>query len=88
MSDKTGTLTVTEIDQYYNDVQKTYEWNGHQPDRDKAREAFNRAAARGLAIVHDSPGKATQVRSFDEVEQIEKERGYVQVQVTPGLRGG
>lgn len=69
---------------------ETFEWNGDVKDRAKAREAFEAATASGafLAIVQEGPGKAKQVRTFEEIEKIEKEQGTVTVQVSPALVGG
>jgi hypothetical protein len=66
-----------------------YEWNGVVEDRDLARGAFDRAVASGaLAVAYDSPKTGTVVRSFTDVEEIEKEKGTVTVRVTKPLAGG
>lgn len=67
-----------------------YEWNGNPHDRNVAREAFQQMMTSGyfFATVTESPGKARQVRTFAEVEEIERERGTVTVEVTTALNGG
>lgn len=69
---------------------KRFEWNGDADDRAAARTAFEEVVAYGgvLATVVDAPGHATQVRTFDEVEEIERERGTVAVQVSRQIVGG
>lgn len=69
---------------------KTFTWNGNVKDRETAQAAFTELMKSGsyLAVVHDSPGKSHQVRDFDEVLNIEKERGSVSAQISPGLAGG
>lgn len=82
---KTGTLDVvlpTEI--------KTFEWNGDVKDRQAAREAFEGMMRDGyyLAVVSDGPKKAHQVRTFDEIEEVERERGTVTARISTALVGG
>lgn len=69
---------------------ETYSWNGVKADRDAARAEFEKRMQSGmyLATVTDSPGHRSQVRTFDEVEQIEQTRGQVEVQISPALAGG
>jgi hypothetical protein len=69
---------------------KTYEWNGRVEDREDARAAFLDVMETGgyLAVVHDEPGKSHQVRTFDEVLDVEKERGVVSAHISPALVGG
>lgn len=85
MADATGSLTVVSTA-----GRKTYTWNGEVADKEAARAAFNGAMENGyfLATVVDSPGKLTQVGSFNEVLDVEKERGFVTAQITPSLQGG
>lgn len=68
----------------------TLEWNGVPEDREAAKAEFEKRMATGayLASVVDSPGRATAVRTFDQIEQIEKDRGTVEVKVSPALIGG
>ena len=69
---------------------ETYSWNGRSKDREATRAAFNELMKSGsyLAVVFDGPAKATQVRTFEEIEQIERERGVVTAQVSRSLVGG
>lgn len=69
---------------------KTFAWNGNVDDREAARAAFDEMMSKGgcLAIVHDTPGRAHQVSSFTEIEDIERERGVVSAQISPALVGG
>lgn len=69
---------------------ETFEWNGIPEERQVARSEFERRMASGayMASVVDSPGKSTQVRTFDEVEKVEKERGLVEARISPALVGG
>ena len=87
MTDKTGTLTV--ISATGTDV---YEWNGVQADRNAAKAVFNDRMATGnylasAAVTKDARSRE-QVLSFSEVEQIEREHGQVEVQISPALVGG
>lgn len=86
MAEATGLLTIKESD----GTTKEFSWNGDVTDRAAAKAAFDAAMSEGgkLAVAFDSPGKSRQVRSFTEVEQIEKERGVVSAQITTGLVGG
>lgn len=81
----TGTLEIAGYG-----TRTKYEWNGNVADREAARAAFDEAWAYGmtLASVVDSPGHETQVRSFDEIEKIEKERGVVTAHQSAPLVGG
>jgi hypothetical protein len=85
LSDVTGTLDVVTSQGV-----ETHQWNGNVEDRNAARAAFESLMKTGsyLAVVHDSPGKSHQVRSFDEVEQVEREKGVVEAQISPALVGG
>ena len=69
---------------------QTFQWNGVQEDRDAARRVFENLAGSGsyLATVIDAPGKAHAVTSFSEIEQVEKERGFVEAKIQPALVGG
>ena len=83
----TGTLTIRKRGE-----KETFAWNGNVEDRDRARKAFEKATARGgfLAVAFDSTTtrKGARVETFAEIEEIERERGVVVVEVTPGLVGG
>lgn len=85
MGPATGTLDIVRGAE-----RRTYAWNGNVEDRAVARQAFEDAiAAPGtLAVAFTSPGKGKQVRSFQDVEEIERETGVVSAQVTTGLKGG
>lgn len=87
MSEATGTLVVRELG-----VTTTYAWNGNPEDKEAARRAFNDFASRTsyVAVAFDSPKAKTgsRVRTFEEIEQIEAERGVVVAQITRGLVGG
>lgn len=67
-----------------------YTWNGNPVERAEARAAFDELMKTGayMATVVEGPKNATQIRSFDEAEIIEKERGVVEVRVSPALAGG
>lgn len=69
---------------------EVYAWNGNPEDRAQARAAFEAAMKRGsvFAAAVVSPGRATQVRTFEQIEDIERTQGQVTVQVNPALRGG
>lgn len=69
---------------------KRYEWNGNVEDRDAARLVFETLVTAGgvLATVKDAPQKSHQVRTFGEVEETERERGLVEVTITPAIVGG
>lgn len=81
----TGTLSVVTPDGV-----SRYDWNGNIEDRKRAREAFNDAMGSGyfLAVIQEGPGKARQAKSFEDVEQVEKEKGTVEVQISTALVGG
>lgn len=85
MSPKTGTLKVITPQETL-----TYEWNGVKADRDAARAEFETRMESGayLATVVESPHKSTQVRTFDEVEKVEQERGVVEARISSALVGG
>lgn len=70
--------------------EETFEWNGIPKERAQARAEFEKRMGNGqfLATVVDAPGQRSQVRSFAEIEKIEKERGEVFVVMTPALVGG
>lgn len=69
---------------------RRYEWNGNPVDRAAARAAFDEMMKTGsfLAVIHDEPQKAHQIRTFDEIEQVEEERGVVSAQIGTALVGG
>ncbi len=69
---------------------ETHQWNGNVENRATARKAFEAMMESGgfLAVVHDSPGRSHQVRSWDEIERVEKERGVVSAQVSTAIVGG
>ena len=69
---------------------ETLTWNGIVEEREAARAAFEKAVRTGyfFASVVDSPGKSHQVRTFAEVEDVEKERGVVSVRIHPSIQGG
>ena len=85
MGEATGTLDVVRAG-----AKETYSWNGDLNDRAAAKAAFESLMSTGswLATVADGPRTSHQVRSFDEVEQVEKERGVVSVQISHALVGG
>lgn len=87
MTDKTGTLTVISPT-----GTQVYEWNGVQADRDAAAAIFKDRMNTGNYLASAAASKTARVReqvtSFSEVEQIEKEQGYVEVQISPALVGG
>ncbi len=85
MGEATGTLDIVRTG-----VKQTLTWNGHEPDRQAARAAFEELMRSGsyLATVADGPRTGHQVRTFDEVEQVEKERGVVSVQISHAIVGG
>lgn len=85
MGPATGTLDIVRGAE-----KKTYAWNGNVEDRAVARQAFDEAIGvpGSLGIAFTSPGKGKQVRSFQDVEEIERETGVVSAQVTTGLKGG
>lgn len=86
MAEATGLLTIKRE----TGTTEEFTWNGDVKDRAAAKAAFEAAMAGGgkLAVAFDSPGKGKQVRSFEEIEQIEKERGVVSAQISTGLVGG
>lgn len=65
-------------------------WNGVVEDREAARAAFDAVMGTGaaLAVVFDGESRGHQVRSFTEIEEVEKERGVVHAQISPALIGG
>jgi len=69
---------------------ETFQWNGDPVDRDQARKEFEARMSTGmyLATVSTGPKSKTQIRSFSEAEQIEKELGQVEVTISPALVGG
>lgn len=85
MSEPTGVL---EIDRAGKTTR--YTWNGDAEDRAAARKAFEDATAMGafLGVVLDAPGKGHQVRTFDEVEEVEREKGVVTARISSPLVGG
>lgn len=87
MASPSGVLEVVAVE---GGETKRYEWKGDAADREAARAAFEEVVARGgyLAMVVDSPRKMTQVRTFDEIEEIERERGAVTAQVSRQVVGG
>lgn len=70
--------------------QDTYQWNGDVEDRSLARHRFEELAMTGhyLMVAYTEPTKGTQVRSFDEVEDLERQHGTVTVEATTALVGG
>lgn len=88
MSETTGVTGTLDI--LNDEGVEHYGWNGDVRDRAVAREAFEAVLADGgvLAVVADSATKATQVRTWDDVEKVEAERGVVAVQVTRQVVGG
>lgn len=85
MGAATGTLKVTTPK-----GTDTFSWNGIPKERAAARATFERLMASGnyLASVVDAPGRQTQIRTFDEAEQVEKQKGVVEVRMTPAIVGG
>lgn len=69
---------------------ETFQWNGILKDREAAKAEFDLRVGSGsyMATVVDSPGKAHTVRAFSEVEQVEKEKGQVEVRISPAIVGG
>jgi len=69
---------------------ETFRWNGDPQDRAKARKEFEARMESGmyLATVATGPKSKTQIRSFSEAEQIEKQKGLVEVTISPALVGG
>lgn len=59
-------------------------------DREAAKSEFESRVKSGayMATVVDSPGKAHAVRSFAEVEEVEKQKGVVEVRISPAIVGG
>lgn len=68
----------------------TLSWNGEVEDREAARNAFDALMKGGfaLAVVFDGEDRGHQVRSFTEIEEVERERGVVHAQISPALIGG
>ena len=69
---------------------ETFHWNGDPVDRAKARTEFEARMRTGmyLATVATGPKSKTQIRIFAEAEQIEREKGLVEVTISPALVGG
>lgn len=85
MGEATGVLKVVTPTET-----KTLRWNGVPEDKAAAKAEFEKRMATGayLATVVDSPKSSTQVRTFDEIEAVEKERGLVEARISPALVGG
>lgn len=69
---------------------ESFEWNGVQADRVAARTEFEARMETGtyLASVRMGERNWSQVRSFSEVELVEKEMGMVEAKISPALVGG
>jgi hypothetical protein len=69
---------------------ETFEWNGNPLERAAAKTEFEARMATGtyLASVRTSARSWSQVRSFSEVELVEKEQGKVEAKISPALVGG
>lgn len=81
----TGTLKVI-----HPDGTTTLTWNGVVEDRERARARFNELTESGcyMAMVFETGSKARQVTTFEEIEQVEKERGFVEAKLQPAIVGG
>lgn len=84
--DPTGVLTI----EAPTTQPEVHSWNGIPKERKAARERFEEVMKTRtyFAFVETSPGKAEQVRTFDDVERFEKKLGVVNVTVQPALQGG
>lgn len=69
---------------------ETFSCNGIPEEREAVREEFNALmlTSRYFAFVETSPGRADQIRTFDEVEQYEKKLGKAVVTIQPSMVGG
>ena len=85
MTDMTGLLQVVTPA-----GTETFEWNGNPVERAAAKTEFEARMKTGtyLASVKLGPKAWSQVRSFSEVEQYEKEQGSVEARISPALVGG
>lgn len=70
--------------------QETLSCNGIPEERAEVRRRFDEIMQTRayFAYVETSPGKAEQVRDFQEVEQYEKKLGKATVTVQPSMQGG
>lgn len=81
----TGILDVMDV----HGVPLRFAWNGNPDDRAEARRAFEAAVATGsLASVWTGPRESVQVHSFEQVEEMERDLGTVEVTVRPRVVGG
>lgn len=85
-SDPTVVLTVEAPDQ----APEVFSCNGIPEERAEVRRRFEDVMRTQsyFAFVETSPGKADQVRTFDEVEQYEKKLGLATVTIQPAFQGG
>lgn len=86
MGEATGTLNVVTPG-----AKESISWNGVPADREAARARFEEVmATKTYFAFAEAPTmkKAQQVRTFDEIEQIEKREGAVTATVQPSLVGG
>lgn len=85
MADATVVVTVNRPDQV-----QTFSCNGIPEERAAARAEFDKImkSRQYFAFVETAPGRGEQVRSFDEIEKLEKQLGTVNVNVQPALQGG
>lgn len=69
---------------------ETFEWNGIPAERAAAKQEFEKRMGSGhfLAAIVEGPGRRRQVREFSEIEDHEKEKGTVEVRMTPAVVGG
>ena len=70
--------------------EEVYSCNGIPEERAEVRKRFDEimATRQYFAYVETSPGKAHQVRTFDDVEMFEKQIGVANVTVQPSMQGG
>lgn len=69
---------------------QTFSCNGVKADRQRCKEEFETImrSRQYFAFVETSPGKGTQVSTFKEIEELEKQFEQVTVQIQPALQGG
>lgn len=81
MANEESTITVLAPDR-----EETVIWNGS--NRERAVELFDQYTEMGyLATVTEGPGRRRQVRSFTEIDELEK-TGTVEVLLSQPLVGG
>lgn len=70
--------------------EETLSCNGIPAERAELKRRFDEImhTKQYFAYVETSPGKAEQVRDFEEVEKFEKQLGKATVTVQPSMQGG